>query len=404
MIKTILRLFDISSHDVYLAKSVKHTGWLLRAFSPFDKRIPLQPLKYSKILKTSDQDIKLSERLISSYHKSLDSATAAQNRSQEWEKTFNSKQRGLHNVLERRDPEELAQYLSKMLQSSIVFGIDTGDLYTGRNWRFHSLKLLDDLVSLAEFVGVVRAESGQGTIGHAFDDGISELVTNLERAIGQDIGAPQVAGAYGIFCKDRLFTIQSPEYIYVALKVLDTITKLISANDLVQSNSLNLVEIGAGYGGTANFIKRFGRDKISSYTIIDLPIVNVLQGYYLSKANTPQDLLMYGEEPSHYPSSIFRIYPDSYINDLPKADLLINQNSMPEIPLDIAVSYCEWAKRNVNMFYSYNHESLTSDRTMAVTTVPEVISKVSGFRRYSREISWVRPGYVEEVYFTGNKL
>jgi hypothetical protein len=93
------------------------------------------------------------------------------------------------------------------------------------------------------------------------------------------------------------------------------------------------------------------------------------------------------------------VLPTHAIGDCGPVDVLFNENSLPEIPADAARGYLEWGAKHVRgLFFSYNHESLTAQRDFAVGTVPEVVERIGGFRRLGRSLSWVRPGYVEEVY------
>lgn len=77
----------------------------------------------------------------------------------------------------------------------------------------------------------------------------------------------------------NLNTIVSPtslRYIFHSLLIIDHIRSLNLSN-------LNIVEIGAGYGGLALCMNYFGSDLIESYTCIDFPEVLELQNLYLSK-------------------------------------------------------------------------------------------------------------------------
>jgi hypothetical protein len=83
----------------------------------------------------------------------------------------------------------------------------------------------------------------------------------------------------------------------------------------------------------------------------------------------------------------------------PNVDVVFNENSLPEIPPDVAQGYIRWIAGHVRrFFYSYNHESIVPGGEFAVCTVPELVRSVGGLTRVSRDRSWVRPGYVEEIY------
>jgi len=153
------------------------------------------------------------------------------------------------------------------------------------------------------------------------------------------------------------------------------------------------VEIGAGFGGVAYWISKIS-PALSGYKVYDLPYANVLQGYFLSKTLSPDQVAFYGEEPKK-----IQVLPGQEILNLEgKVDLLINQNSFPEMPEEVALSYLRWAAQNVKVLYSYNQESGAPVGEFRQSIVRRLVEKVGGFRRISRSPVWVRKGYVEEFY------
>jgi len=396
LILQLLGFVGLSAHDVYLLKSIRHRGWISRAFTPGNKTIPVQRFEFTDIETPDKEDLRLCERLIDAFHFGLREDQPAANVSPMWASIIDNKQRALFETLLKKNPEDLANLLARMFQSEILHGIDSGDLYTGRNWRYHSLKLLDDLSSLAEYLGVVRAESGQGTIGHAFANGLDDLVSKIEAELGSSIGGPRIGGAYGIVANDSLVTLQSPEYVYVASRIAHAIESFFPSISNPENSQLNLLEIGAGYGGTAQFLLRLCGSRAKNYTIVDLPLANVLQGYYLANSVGPSKVRLNGEDGS----GLIEILPPAELFGKTDIDILLNQNSLPEIPQDAGASYLTWAKQESKLFFSYNYEALTEQREFAVVTVPELVAQVGGFRRLNRALSWLRPGYVEEIYVT----
>ncbi len=272
-------LFGFSPNDVYILKSITHRGWIVRAFRPGASSIPVAPYVYAPICPVEEADIILSERLMAAYRHATTVPHAQTQLSPLWQDNLSHKQSILRNKLVGGDPRDVAEFLATVFRSSAMYGIDSGDLYTGRNWRVHSLKLLDDLVSLAEQLDVTRTESGQATIGHAFQRDLVSLVGAIEEALGASIAFPEVGGPYGLRVGNALLTSTTPEYVYVAWKIKQA---LLSSPQ--RSNAADFLEIGAGFGGTALFLFRLLEDQIRQYTIIDLPEMNCLQGYFLAQA------------------------------------------------------------------------------------------------------------------------
>ena len=71
---------------------------------------------------------------------------------------------------------------------------------------------------------------------------------------------------------------------------------------------------------------------------------------------------------------------------------------MPEMPFETVLGYLRWAALGVRgIFYSYQQEAWTDQ-----VLLHSVIEDEGAFRRLSRNRSWVRRGYVEEVYAVGS--
>ena len=81
-----LKLFNISHHDIYLLKSISHSGWIFKAYNPFDKKIPLRKFYYTKIEEVNDKDINFCKRILKSYNLSLIDNLSSELRSEEWDR------------------------------------------------------------------------------------------------------------------------------------------------------------------------------------------------------------------------------------------------------------------------------------------------------------------------------
>ena len=101
---------------------------------------------------------------------------------------------------------------------------------------------------------------------------------------------------------------------------------------------------------------------------------------------------LYGE-----PDKRVKILP---CNKLPdgKYDLVLNQDSFPEIAENIVTDYLNWIRYHATEFLSINFESKAAYPGGNHLSVNEVIQKVGGFKRVSRIPFWLRKGYVSEVY------
>lgn len=409
VISRIGHKIGLTPYNVHLLRGLKRPEWLYRN----RKRIPFQPLYFSPVVAPTPEDIAICERLIAAYRKATSVSLSPSGAVSEIWTTLLTRYGKLQKALDEGHAENLAHTLSSMFREAFLFGISTADTYPGSQTRLGrriwSQRCLEDLVSLAEYVGAVRTEClEQGEIGWAFKDGAEELIAKIERVLGTSVNFPLIGAPYGVKLGGTLVTFETPEHIYVATRINEAIDAYVAGtNNNGASDSPHIVEIGAGYGGTAYWLLKLRRD-VASYTIIDLPLINVLQGYFLARAFGGANVSLYGEDASGDnatsatpPPPLISVRPNHSLDALgdTEVDVLVNENSMPEMPHHVVESYLAWAKQRVSgIFYSYNHEAYSPFDNVPQVLVPEVLERVGGFKRLSRNYSWVRRGYVEEIY------
>jgi hypothetical protein len=80
-------------------------------------------------------------------------------------------------------------------------------------------------------------------------------------------------------------------------------------------------------------------------------------------------------------------------------DVVLNQDSIPEMSPAAGRAYIDRIKQIAPSFYSVNQEaSALNTQTGRQLRVPELIRDAGGYRRLSRNLFWLRDGYVEEFY------
>lgn len=121
----------------------------------------------------------------------------------------------------------------------------------------------------------------------------------------------------------------------------------------------------------------------------------MLQDYFLAQALGTSDISFYGEPPRWV-----TILPTHGLSCIESPfDVLVNKNSMPEIAEPALLNYLYWARAACNgIFYSYNQETAAPVDGIPQNVVREAVSKVEGFTPIRRDYSWLRRGYVEEIY------
>ncbi len=352
---------------------------------------PVPPLElvYRVAREPAPADHELCERLIGAYARA--SAEAAELSGMWTDEVFARRQRALREALEQRDPGRLAVLLGSMFRSDFVLGMAGGSMGAQRKpralERLACLFMLSRLVALGEAVGAVRAESQeQRSEEDSLTPGrLREIVERIESALGTSLDFPDVGANYGLDVAGRLVTFDSLDQAYAAIRVRGAIDQHLAARE-----SVGIAEIGGGYGGLAYWLMRTTTS--TGYHLVDLPIVNVLQGYFLAETLGFDAVSLYGE-----PASRVSVLPTHALAEIatPVA-AVINKDSLPEIDADAARGYLAWILGSCDgVFYSYNHEAATPFGGTSQNVVSEMLGELRPVRR---DRSWVRRGYVEEVY------
>jgi hypothetical protein len=378
-------------------KTMRRTDLLYRSRGS----VPGAEVQWRRPAPVTAEDVALCERLIAAFRtaRTRDEFQAA---SGIWASIIDRHQRQLAATLERGDAHSLACLLAVLFRQDFMWGFGgvAPDSVPAQSWsplgsRIFMLKLLDLLVSLGEALGVVPVENPeQGYVGHVDlrrAGAVEELLVELERVTGVTIAFPEIGAPYGMAVGGRLINPETSDHIYTAVR-LGEATRL-HLRERPES-LLRIVEVGAGYGGVCYWFLRM-RPEAARYTIVDLPIINVLQGYFLAKACGPAAVSLLGEPPAQ-----IVILPDFALPEVETPyDALLNKDSMPEMPYDAMVTYLEWARVSCEGFvYSYNHEAKVPFEGHPQGRVSDATRQVGGFRRLRREQSWLRRGHVEEIY------
>jgi hypothetical protein len=383
----------VTLDNLRLLEGMSRPWWLYRAAG----RVPMSAVEKCPPRAVTTADVELCERLIEAFARAASGENAVEGPPGIWAWIVETHHRHLVDTLERGDALALAQLLASMFQEEFVSGImgDAGVNHheTRFGSRLLSLRALDSLVSLAEAVGVVPVETAaQGKAGLAFHDGLGELVKKVDGTLGFQIDFPNVGAPYGLVVDDHLITPNTPEQVYAALRLDQARGNYLSTRP---ESAVDIVEIGGGYGGMCYWFLRMRAD-IAHYTIVDLPVTNVLQGYFLAQALGPETVSFLGE-----PSAQVILLPDSALAEVDTPfDILVNKDAMPEMPYDTMINYLEWGRANCDgLFFSYNQEARAEFHdAWTQGAVSEAVDRIGGFTRTRRDHSWLRRGYAEEIY------
>jgi hypothetical protein len=229
-------------------------------------------------------------------------------------------------ALVRKDVDFVTRFLEGMLSQPALWGIGYGDFGIWQGARFGSFVVLHQLVGLAESLGVIRTECPeQGEIAYAFDGGLEPLVERIESEVGVKMDFPKISSAYGLKIGGRLIDMQTPGHLYAAFRLKANLEKY------CRKQGGSVLEIGAGFGGSAYWYLKQVRN--SKYSILDLALTNVYQGWFLSNALGRENVLLFsdvldGAAVGSRQVSIMPTRSEAHFNTL-RFDAVFNQDSFP---------------------------------------------------------------------------
>jgi len=295
------------------------------------------------------------------------------------------------DALDRGDVEAVRLALADLFESPMIFGLGHGVAgYADVLRRFpdgnpHQVRFTDTLRSLAEAVAVLpltSPEQAPAEDGHALDFDLVAAFRGVSAATGLALDFPEVASVSGFRVGGAFATTDALTHMY-------TLHRL---RELGAGPTSAVVEVGGGYGCLALLAYRAG---LRQWTVIDLPWVAALQGYFLLRTLPPGDVQLFGE-----PDAPVRVLPPASFHDLAdgSVDYLVNTNSLPEMGAATARDYLATARRVLGgVFLSINQE--------AQAAVPDGGRQLwlarlmaDGWRRLARSRYWLRRGYAEEVW------
>ena len=339
-------------------------------------------------------DGEIASRLIEAYRRAADDSPQGGATNDLWTVLVSTHHQELIDLVRRRDSTALLRYLQKLprmpagsgfLQGAAVFNSLEADAKTQ---QLRALWLMDNLVGMAEAVGVLPA-------GRTPPDKASaaELRVTVEREIGAPVHFPRIF--------DGLFALE-PDAAPMHLRSLTTsyaiwqVVRFLSEIEEIDRSELCVAEIGAGSGFTGLVARELG---VKSYTIYDLPEVNLVQGYLLLKTLPPDDIRLYGEPDR---GQWIAIQPGFAFDEAPSGafDVAINVDSMPELARSEADRYLARLPTVSRWFFSVNLEPQGGKTSYGtpLSVVRQLVADKPGYRQVLRYQNWIRGGWVDELW------
>ncbi len=371
------------------------------AHHPFPRGYPPMVLDTSPT-PVDGEDILTAERLLRAFHNAKEYERGnlpveIVPREGIWEMMKHEFHTEFDRILLAKDPTDLAVHLSSAFRLPTTHGLGPGKVVfeaaqNPASANEFAATILDRIIIAAEALLVLPYENPeQGRYGDNVYEDVGEILDRMEGELGVPLGLPPIMGRFGLRVGHRVVDVRTADAAYVSWRIRSLLGKM---------SEFRVCEIGAGLARTAQLCSRIG---LQQYTIFDLPVINVLQGYFLIKTCGKDRVQLFGEEAVNPPIRVFPYWkmfesPEGYF------DLCLNQDSMPEIPDHIARKYITEMPRIARLFLSINQEGGGPTGTAGATQliIPKLADDNPGFRRIARHPYWVRRGYVEETYRLSN--
>jgi hypothetical protein len=331
---------------------------------------------------TTTDDAALIDRVIAAYRRSA-SFVEAQGESI-WRLFFHDFHLDIHNALLHGPRSRVEEILRNPATSDLFYGFEnlSRSLLGERlEDRLAPAMALDGLLACAEALGVRRLEHPEsyGWRRPPCPD-VDAVLDALDSALGVTLPIPNpYPREFGALTARGVLSYRVPQAIYQAWRLRGLTSGL---------SSPRILEVGAGLGRTAYYAHTIG---LTDYTIVDLPIAAVAQGYFLGRTLGPDRVTFEGEP--RRPGTVTIQTPQTFQIDTVHYDIVLNVDSLTEMDPDVARDYWTKFQRRANSILSINHES-------NLFTVQELIDASGPHARVTRFPYWLRRGFVEnEVVF-----
>jgi len=332
-------------------------------------------------------------------------ASQLEDRKQMWGHIVASRHGALRAALNGGDARGLAECLVDSQKQSSSEGLMQGQraysdfvAASPEGRRAAVAPFHDMLASLVQYLGVERAECAEQDFqGAAIARDQEALAREIEAALAPRLAEaapswlappPVFDGLYGLALGDRVLHGRDIQALYAALRAIE-------ASGL---DAPAICEIGAGFGKVAHYAVLLG---VRRYVVIDLPTVCAMQFFYLRKTlpHVPISLGETGRFEEGAPGIELVFAAHLPVGDRLKADIALNCDSFPEMGDGVCRDYFSRLPGWAPLLLSINQEAWREVRgpdhrqTVVGRLLPEF-----GFTRAYRFRSWVRRGYVEELW------
>ena len=323
----------------------------------------------------------VSENLFEEYYSKFKNKNS--NYSSIWKNVLSHNYNGVYDSLNNLNKSKFNEILNNFFQEKAIRGAEDGDLFKKFNFQVsHKYLLITGIQKLSEYLGYNDLtnpyqfyEKDNQYIN--IKDIYNELSKNLPVKEIPNIGSP-----YGLKVQNGVINYRFIESIYFNLELKNFI---FNQKNLI-NKKLRILEIGGGSGMNILVTINFLKDYIDKIYLIDLPEMLLFQEYFLRCALDDKDL-----------KKIVFIPSDQFVNVKLKYNILINKDSLPEIPKPMSDLYLNnFSKNEGCYFFSLNQESRLKDQM----PVHELVKDYKNISRVSRSYFPLKKGYVSEIFIS----
>ena len=306
----------------------------------------------------------------------------------------------LQSVIDNKDDKAI-KILNHMFDNELVYGFESTNVIHGNLSKLEKksihLRYMSSLVDLCEYLQLIPVENiEQNQLGKYILQNPDDLLDLIEAKLGIKIKFPTFKNnQLAIQTKRGSFTFRDISYLYIAIKIKEFFP---------DKTNIKVCEIGGGMGYLAYYLDIFG---IKDVTIVDIPTTSNVSAWFLMKSLPEREFLFETDEEIFSDNKKIKLVmpetflsaPDDYF------DIVINCDSLPEINANIATNYLKTIQRVAKQFYSINQEaemnmwSLNQKQNVIHKLINNIeLNNKKSFVRLTRNLFWLRRGYVEELY------
>ena len=297
---------------------------------------------------------------------------------------FNTYNQHIHHGLMEVNTALVADELRNPAASMVFAGLDslnaslTQELTDPDTHKHYVTRCLDGLARFADALGIVRQFNPEAVALESL--GADELLAAIETELKIPVTLPApFPGEIGAKSSRGIISYHVPQALYQAWRIRE-LTRA--------KRSPRVLEIGGSIGRAAFYARQMG---ITDYTIVDLPIVGVSQGYFLTRALGDEAVLLNGESTSDAAHRIKILPPSRFLTGDSTYDLIVNSDSFTDLPDNQARAYMAQIENATELFLSINPEQNKH-------TVMDYVAECGSLASRVRAPYWMRQGYAEELF------